>query len=39
MKWSICWRGGFEVEETFGDFDRSALRDDSPEMIFVARAL
>jgi ubiquinone/menaquinone biosynthesis C-methylase UbiE len=32
-------RGGFEVEETFGDFDRSALHDDSPEMIFVARAL
>lgn len=32
-------RGGFEVEETFGDFDRSALRDNSPEMIFVTRAV
>lgn len=32
-------RCGFQVEETFGDFDRSALRDQSPEMIFVARAM
>ena len=32
-------RGGFTVEETFGDFDRSPLRDASPEMIFVARAV
>ena len=27
---------GFRVVELFGDFDRSELRDDSPEMIFVA---
>ena len=26
----------FRVIELFGDFDRSLLRDDSPEMIFVA---
>jgi len=32
-------RGGFRVEETFGDFDRSPLRDNSPEMIFVAKAV
>jgi ubiquinone/menaquinone biosynthesis C-methylase UbiE len=32
-------RGGFHVEETFGDFDRSPLRDNSPEMIFLVRAL
>lgn len=31
-------RCGFRVEETFGDFDRSPLRDNSPEMIFVATA-
>jgi SAM-dependent methyltransferase len=31
-------RCGFQVDETFGDFDRSALQDRSPEMIFVARA-
>lgn len=30
-------RSGFQVEQLFGDFDRSALRDDSPEMIFVAQ--
>lgn len=27
---------GFRVEELWGDFDRSELKDDSPEMIFVA---
>lgn len=32
-------RGGFEVEQTFGDFDGTALKDDSKEMIFVARAV
>ena len=32
-------RGGFRVVELFGDFDRSPLRDDSPEMIFVAEKL
>jgi ubiquinone/menaquinone biosynthesis C-methylase UbiE len=31
-------RCGFQVDETFGDFDRSALQDRSPEMIFVAKA-
>ena len=31
-------RCGFQVNQTFGDFDRSALQDRSPEMIFVARA-
>lgn len=31
-------RCGFQVDQTFGDFDRSALQDRSPEMIFVARA-
>jgi SAM-dependent methyltransferase len=31
-------RAGFRVLELFGDFDGSPLRDDSPEMIFVARA-
>jgi ubiquinone/menaquinone biosynthesis C-methylase UbiE len=30
-------RCGFHVEETFGDFDCSPLRDRSPEMIFVAK--
>jgi SAM-dependent methyltransferase len=29
-------RAGFRVAELFGGFDRSSLRDDSPEMIFVA---
>lgn len=29
-------RGSFRVMEVFGDFDKSPLRDDSPEMIFVA---
>jgi ubiquinone/menaquinone biosynthesis C-methylase UbiE len=29
-------RIGFRLVELFGDFDRSALKDDSPEMIFVA---
>jgi SAM-dependent methyltransferase len=28
-------RTGFEVVEVFGDFDKSELSDDSPEMIFV----
>ncbi len=30
-------RCGFELEALHGDFDGSALEDDSPEMIFVAR--
>ncbi len=29
-------RAGFRIAELFGDFDRSPLRDDSPEMLFVA---
>jgi len=29
-------RAGFAVEAVYGNFDRSALTDDSPEMIFVA---
>jgi hypothetical protein len=29
-------RGGYRVSELFGSFDRRPLRDDSPEMIFVA---
>lgn len=29
-------RGGFRVVELYGNFDKSPLRDDSPEMIFVA---
>lgn len=29
-------RAGFRVSELFGDFTRAPLRDDSPEMIFVA---
>jgi SAM-dependent methyltransferase len=28
-------RCGFRVEALYGDFDRSAMKDDSPEMIFV----
>jgi len=32
-------RCGFRVEETFGDWDSSRLNDDSPEMIFVAKAV
>jgi ubiquinone/menaquinone biosynthesis C-methylase UbiE len=32
-------RSGFRVTELFGDFDRSALQDDSPEMIFVAEGI
>jgi len=32
-------RSGFRVTELFGDFDRSPLRDDSPEMIFVAEGI
>jgi SAM-dependent methyltransferase len=31
-------RCGLEVESRFGNFDRTPLVDDSPEMIFVARA-
>ena len=31
-------RCGFRLLETFGDFDRSPLQDDSPEMIFAAEA-
>jgi hypothetical protein len=30
---SLC---GFKVMEFYGDFDKSAFREDSPEMIFVA---
>jgi len=30
-------RCGFEIETIFGDFDKSPLAGDSPEMIFVAR--
>jgi len=30
-------RSGFHLEATYGDFDRSRLKDDSPEMIFVAK--
>jgi len=29
-------RGGFKVAALYGNFDRTAIRDDSPEMIFVA---
>ncbi len=32
-------RSGFRVTDLFGDFDRSALKDDSPEMIFVAEVI
>jgi hypothetical protein len=32
-------RSGFEVEETYGDFDRSKLDDTSREIIVVARAV
>jgi len=31
-------RCGFKVMALYGDFDRSPIRDDSPEMIFVAEA-
>jgi len=31
-------RCGFRVTTVYGNFDRSALRDDSPEMIFVAES-
>lgn len=30
-------RAGFQVSELFGDFTRAPLRDDSPEMIFIAK--
>ena len=30
-------RAGFEVVELYGDYDKSPLVDESPEMIFVAR--
>jgi len=29
-------RCGFKVSAEYGDFDRTPIRDDSPEMIFVA---
>jgi hypothetical protein len=29
-------RAGFEVQEVFGDFERSPLVDDSPRMLFIA---
>ena len=32
-------RCGFRTTAVFGNFDKSALRDDSPEMIFVAEAV
>jgi SAM-dependent methyltransferase len=31
-------RCGFQVAAEYGDFDRTPIRDDSPEMIFVAEA-
>src|SRR4029077_5790828 len=31
-------RCGFRVEALYGDFDRTPIRDESPEMIFVAEA-
>jgi hypothetical protein len=31
-------RSGFSVAALFGDFHRGSLKDDSPEMIFVAQA-
>jgi SAM-dependent methyltransferase len=33
----LLYRCGFDVEDVFGDFDKSALTDSSPEMIFVAK--
>jgi len=30
-------RGGFEVIELYGNFDKTPLTDDSPEMIFVGK--
>lgn len=30
-------RTGFQISEVYGNFDKSLLADDSPEMIFVAR--
>jgi SAM-dependent methyltransferase len=33
----LLGRAGLEVEALYGNFDRSPLADDSPEMIFVAR--
>lgn len=32
----LLGRAGFRLAALYGDFDRSPLRDDSPEMIFVA---
>ncbi len=32
----LLGRAGFKLVELFGSFDRAALRDDSPDMIFVA---
>jgi ubiquinone/menaquinone biosynthesis C-methylase UbiE len=32
-------RSGFRVVQLFGDFDRAPLRDDSPEMVFVAEGV
>jgi hypothetical protein len=32
-------RTGFRVAELYGDFDRSPLLDDSPEMLFVAEKI
>jgi hypothetical protein len=34
----LLGRAGLEVEALYGNFDRSPFSDDSPEMIFVARA-
>lgn len=34
----LLTRTGFEVEDLFGDYDRSALSDDSPEQLWVARS-
>jgi SAM-dependent methyltransferase len=36
MEW-LLEAGGFEVEAVYGEFDRSPLSADSPEMIFVAK--
>jgi len=33
---NLLARCGFELENTYGDFDASPLADHSPEMIFVA---
>ena len=32
-------RAGFRLIDTFGDYDRSTLDDESPEMLFVAQKI